>query len=560
MIERSANRGTVTAKTYSGGIVGRMAYSTNEISCVNHCFNSGKVTTAAGGYYADGIVGQNGRASTASADDSSRGGRVRNSWNSGEVTVPGSCSAYSGGIYCSLYGAGTVENCYFLDSSAASAGFSTTGTVTEPDEMTAAQSADVFASGKIAWYLNHKGGNAETVWFQNVDNDRDHNEYPVLDSKSAAVHACGFTEQRDIFADQREDELPETVAGTVTKSVEVKNGAPVTTMNTPKADLMDSVLTNSEKADVTSGTNAHIWLEVYSLNEDEVPDQDQAATDAQAKQLVGENAEITYLDISLFKQMSGQKQEQLHQPASPLSITITIPESIRTAADGMRRTFYVLRSHAENGKTVCTPISGSYDSASGAFTFETDKFSTYVLVYKDTAISSGGHSPFGPAAAYPVTVKPAANSTLQADKTSAAKGTTVTITVTPDEGYTLESLTVLDKGGNELPLTGKAGKYTFTMPAGGVTVTASFAETGWNLGYRGCPIWPFTDAKTTDWYHDGVHFCQENGLMVGCGSNLFRPDAGTTRGMIAVMLWRLNLPPWLSMPFPPCSGPAAPAW
>ena len=332
----------------------------------------------------------------------------------------------------------------------------------------------------------------------------------------------------------------------MTKSVEVKNGAPATTMNTPKADLMDSVLTNSEKADVTSGTNALIWLEVYSLNEDEVPDQDQAATDAQAKQLVGENAEITYLDISLFKQMSGQKQEQLHQSASPLSITITIPESIRTAADGMRRTFYVLRSHAENGKTVCTPISGSYDSASGAFTFETGKFSTYVLVYKDTAISSGGHSPSGPAAAYPVTVKPAANGTLQADKTSAAKGTTVTITVTPDEGYTLESLTVLDKGGNELPLTGKAGKYTFTMPAGGVTVTASFAETGWNLGYRGClkdstcPIWPFTDAKTTDWYHDGVHFCQENGLMVGCGSNLFWPDAGTARGMIAVMLWRLN--------------------
>lgn len=104
------------------------------------------------------------------------------------------------------------------------------------------------------------------------------------------------------------------------------------------------------------------------------------------------------------------------------------------------------------------------------------------------------------------------------------------------------------------------------MPAGGVTVTASFAETGWNLGYRccpkgsTCPIWPFTDAKTIDWYHDGVHFCQENGLMVGCGSNFFRPDAGTTRGMIAVMLWRLNLPPWLSMPFPPCSGPAAPAW
>lgn len=53
---------------------------------------------------------------------------------------------------------------------------------------------------------------------------------------------------------------------------------------------------------------------------------------------------------------------------------------------------------------------------------------------------------------------------------SASEGSTVTITVKPDSGYVLETLTVTDKNGNELTLKDKGndGKYTFTMPAGKV--------------------------------------------------------------------------------------------
>ena len=58
---------------------------------------------------------------------------------------------------------------------------------------------------------------------------------------------------------------------------------------------------------------------------------------------------------------------------------------------------------------------------------------------------------------------------------SAAEGTTVTLTVEPNKGYTLETLIVTDKNGNELELKDKGdGKYTFTMPASKVTVTATF--------------------------------------------------------------------------------------
>ena len=123
----------------------------------------------------------------------------------------------------------------------------------------------------------------------------------------------------------------------------------------------------------------------------------------------------------------------------------------------------------------------------------------------------------------------------------------MTITVSPDKGYELGKLTVTDKDGKTIPVTAKGnGKYTFTMPAGKVTVAASFSAADWTLSYRDCPkdktcpIYPFTDAKTTDWYHDGVHFCLENKLMVGYGDNSFQPNSGTSRAMIAAMLWRLN--------------------
>lgn len=57
------------------------------------------------------------------------------------------------------------------------------------------------------------------------------------------------------------------------------------------------------------------------------------------------------------------------------------------------------------------------------------------------------------------------------------KGATVTITVTPDEGYELDELVVLDDEGNEIELTGKGnGKFTFKMPRGDVEVEASFRE------------------------------------------------------------------------------------
>ena len=89
--------------------------------------------------------------------------------------------------------------------------------------------------------------------------------------------------------------------------------------------------------------------------------------------------------------------------------------------------------------------------------------------------------------ARPITISPTEHGTVTADKPTARYGETVTLTITPAEGYVFDQLTVLD-GETELPVTTTAeGTYTFTMPAADVVVSATFkAETG---------IW---DATATD--------------------------------------------------------------
>ena len=50
----------------------------------------------------------------------------------------------------------------------------------------------------------------------------------------------------------------------------------------------------------------------------------------------------------------------------------------------------------------------------------------------------------------------------------------------------------------------------------------------------------YSDTDRNAWYHDGVHYCLETGLMVGINKHTFAPDAATSRGMIVTILWRLE--------------------
>lgn len=55
-----------------------------------------------------------------------------------------------------------------------------------------------------------------------------------------------------------------------------------------------------------------------------------------------------------------------------------------------------------------------------------------------------------------------------------------------------------------------------------------------------CPLGAFGDLTAAAWYHDGVHYCLENGLMRGVSGGKFLPDGSTTRAQLVTVLWRLE--------------------
>ena len=145
--------------------------------------------------------------------------------------------------------------------------------------------------------------------------------------------------------------------------------------------------------------------------------------------------------------------------------------------------------------------------------------------------SSGSSSGSSTTTSNSVSASTASNGKVSLDKSTAKKGDTVTVTVTPDAGYQLDKLTVTDKNGNVLKLTDKGdGKYSFTMPDGKVEVKAVFAKE--------VKTSPFGDVSTDAYYNKAVQWAQEKGITDGISSNLFGPKQPCTRSQIVTFLWR----------------------
>ena len=175
---------------------------------------------------------------------------------------------------------------------------------------------------------------------------------------------------------------------------------------------------------------------------------------------------------------------------------------------------------------------GWYTAASGgtqittAYTFSAD--TTVHAHWTYTGGGGGGGGSYTPS--YTVSVDKTENGTITVSPKSASKGDTVTVTVKPDKGYELDTLKVLDKNGDKVKLTEKNGKYTFTMPAGKVTVKGSFVEE--------TPVQIFKDVPVDAYYYEAVKWAAEKGITGGVGNGLFAPNQPCTRAQIVTFLWR----------------------
>ena len=167
---------------------------------------------------------------------------------------------------------------------------------------------------------------------------------------------------------------------------------------------------------------------------------------------------------------------------------------------------------------------------------EIDKDHTETFSY--TKPSSSGGSSSGKMT-YKVTTSAVNNGGVNASPSSAEKGATITITLSPDKGYKLDKLTVTDGSGKTVSTVKKSDTvYTFTMPASAVKVGVSYVKATETPSET-----KFNDVSANDWFASAVDYVTGKGMMNGTADNTFSPKANTTRGMVVTVLYRLENQP-----------------
>ena len=210
------------------------------------------------------------------------------------------------------------------------------------------------------------------------------------------------------------------------------------------------------------------------------------------------------------------------------------------------------------GRLTSLPVSTRYGyDFLGWYTADGDRVTTSTVFTADATLyarwdrhDSGDSSdhparPSQPSApSYAVSTVDADNGEVDVDLSRVQAGEEVTITVTPDEGYEVEAVTVTDRGGEEINVTEAGdGVYTFEMPDSRVTIEVTFAPVAEEPEPPAVPDgWanPYGDVAANAWYYDAVAYVSASGMMTGTNAAAFSPDAATTRAMIWTVLARLN--------------------
>ena len=191
-------------------------------------------------------------------------------------------------------------------------------------------------------------------------------------------------------------------SGDIDAEIVPKPGAPEVTGNID--EVAPGVVTAEEIA-----AGVKVWVEITPLEESDVPEADKKLAEATLETIDGKPG--IWLDMSMFKQVTGQEKQGIYETTTGFKFTIKIPESLQK--DG--RTFYLVRIH-QGESTILATTTG--DELNG----ETDVFSTYLIAYKDGAEPTDSPTD-GPTETPAVTPTPTVAPTAAPTATPTAKPT-----------------------------------------------------------------------------------------------------------------------------------------
>ena len=327
--------------------------------------------------------------------------------------------------------------------------------------------------------------------------------------------------------------LPQYVTNSV---VDVTPGSPDIVVG-----KLDTGFTEDDLSTAETGGKVEITFKADEQQEDDIGKD--VLKDLQS---AGGSNLALFLDCTLTKTVTdetGTSTSELTQSSVVLEILLPLPTELQG-----KYNYTISRMHG--GEAQIVPQGESSKNEDGEyFTVSEDKtvltlhvknFSTYAVGYRN--------APSTPT--YPPVKNESENGSYTVSPSNPSNGQNVTITPKPDDGYVVDSVTVTDKTGKDVTVTPNTdGAYTFTQPNGSVTITVTFRkDTGLSDCPRdeSCPMAKFSDADRNAWYHDGVHYCVENGLMQGYGNGIFGPNDTLSRAMLVQILYNLENRPAVS--------------
>ena len=523
-MDMNAQDGGIAGAYWIGGLVGAL----DGTQLINECSVSGSITENTGKGSIGGLIGELGKAAkiTYSRSDvmvnvkaDPRGGAdvggfigkgngktdaetvIRNCYATGNVTG----GAYTGGFAGGLWGL-NIKNCYASGnvSQAAAAMASFVGTDAS-DQDYYGSITNCFATGSVTGSSPFQYAFAEQS----------------SATKRSEITNCYFAEENSGIKKQYE-------SATEKPQDEMKNEAFAALLN--KGDdsngwsfVNGQVLCGAEPADYSAVEAA---MEAIPTDLTVCTDESVAALNTAVDGVVRGKAFVSQANVNAMAQVIEDAIAALQYKGADYT---KVDEAI-AKANALNKDNYKDFSGVEAAvKAVVRDKSITEQSEVDAMA---KAIEDAIAALEQKPSSGGGPSSGVFFPSYPVTIPgKTENGTVTVSTKNATSGSTVTITVKPDDGFKLDELTVIDKNGNELKLTDKGnGKYTFTMPASKVEINASFVKK--------VEISPFSDVSTSAYYYKAVKWAQKKGITGGIGNGLFGPNQPCTRAQIVTFLWR----------------------
>lgn len=233
--------------------------------------------------------------------------------------------------------------------------------------------------------------------------------------------------------------------------------------------ILFGLFPGSDKTRIDNGSGAKVWLEINHVNN--LDPAWQNLINMEIEKTVGKNADQILFDIDLYRQLAGENRVLITNPGINMNIRIKIPDKMINNQPYTIRDYKILRLHKDSATNQATVdiLDSAFNSSTNELTFKSDKFSIYVLTYKDTYYSPS----------YPVTGIKVSPDTLTLTKKDETAQLTAEVTPSYADNKRVtwqssdEKVATVDENGKVTAVGNGTATITATSVSGSYTATVS---------------------------------------------------------------------------------------